>query len=44
MVGIIEIYVRLIIKRIKTIDDVPAKIKQEVRQSLFEKGYDELAT
>lgn len=39
-----KIYEALIIKGKKTIADVPEKIREEVRQLLFEDGYTELAT
>lgn len=39
-----KVYEALIIKGKKTIDDVPAKIREEVRQLLLEDGYNDLAT
>lgn len=38
-----KIYATLIIKGKKTINDVPAKIRDEVRQVLIDEGYPELA-
>lgn len=38
-----EVYANLIIKGKKTIDDVPDKLKDEVKEILTEKGYAELA-
>jgi hypothetical protein len=38
-----KIYMRLIIKRKKTIDQVPEKIREDVRQLLIDAGYPELA-
>lgn len=39
----VKIYANLIIKGIKTIDDVPARIKDEVKQELVKEGHPELA-
>lgn len=39
----VKIYANLIIKGIKTIDDVPTRIKDEVKQELFKEGHPELA-
>ena len=39
----VKIYANLIIKGIKTIDDVPTRIKDEVRQELVKEGHPELA-
>lgn len=39
----VKIYANLIIKGIKTIDDVPTKIKDEVKQELVKEGHPELA-
>lgn len=39
----VKIYANLIIKGIKTIDDVPTRIKDEVKQELVKKGHPELA-
>lgn len=39
----VKIYANLIIKGIKTIDDVPTRIKDEVRQELVKEGHHELA-
>jgi len=39
----VKIYANLIIKGIKTIDDVPTRIKDEVRQELIKEGHPELA-
>ncbi len=39
----VKIYATLIIKGIKTIDDVPTRIKDEVRQELIKEGHPELA-
>lgn len=39
-----KIYEALIIKGKKTINDVPEKIREAVRQLLLEDGYTELAT
>ena len=38
-----KIYATLIIKGKKTINDVPAKIRDDVRQVLIDEGYPELA-
>lgn len=38
-----KVYATLIIKGMKTIDDVPKNIREEVRQLLIEMGYSELA-
>lgn len=40
----IKVYETLIIKGKKSINDVPERIREEVRQALFEDGYTELAT
>ena len=37
------VYVDLIIKGKKTINEVPAKLQDEVKQILIERGYPELA-
>lgn len=37
------VYADLIIKGKKTIDEVPEKIRKEVRQILIDRGYPELA-
>lgn len=39
----VKIYANLIIKGIKTIDDVPIRIKDEVKQELVKEGHHELA-
>lgn len=39
----VNIYANLIIKGIKTIDDVPTRIKDEVMQELVKEGHPELA-
>lgn len=39
----VKIYANLIINGIKTIDDVPTRIKDEVRQELVKEGHPELA-
>lgn len=39
----VKIYANLIIKGIKTIDDVPTRIKDEVKQELVKEGHPELA-
>jgi hypothetical protein len=39
----VKIYANLIIKGIKTIDDVPIRIKDEVKQELVKEGHPELA-
>lgn len=39
----VKIYANLIIKGIKTIDDVPTRIKDEVKQELAKEGHPELA-
>lgn len=39
----VKIYANLIIKGIKTIDDVPTRIKDEVKQELIKEGHPELA-
>lgn len=39
----VKIYANLIIKGIKTIDDVQTRIKDEVRQELVKEGHPELA-
>lgn len=36
----VKIYVALIKKGIKTLDDVPAQIREEVRKALEDQGYD----
>lgn len=38
----VKIYANLIIKGIKTIDDVPTRIKDEVKQELKKNGYESL--
>lgn len=38
-----KVYASLIIKGMKTINDVPENIREEVRQLLIEMGYPELA-
>lgn len=38
----VKIYANLIIKGIKTIDDVPIRIKDEVKQELVKEGHPEL--
>lgn len=38
-----KIYATLIIKGKKTINDVPTKIRDDVRQVLIDEGYPELA-
>lgn len=38
-----NVYADLIIKGKKSIDEVPAQIKEEVRQILIDRGYPELA-
>lgn len=38
-----EVYANLIIKGIKTIDDVPKSIRSDVKQILIDLGYPELA-
>lgn len=38
-----EVYASLIVKGVKTIEEVPAKIKEGVRQVLIDWGYPELA-
>jgi hypothetical protein len=38
-----KIYATLIIKGRKTIDDVPEKLKEAVKEILVERGYPELA-
>lgn len=37
------VYADLIIKCVKTIDEVPAKIREDVKSVLIERGYPELA-
>jgi hypothetical protein len=37
------VYATLIIKGVKTIDDVPARIKDEVKQELVKEGHPDLA-
>lgn len=37
-----KIYANLIIKGQKTIDDVPQKIREEVKEILIQKGFEEL--
>lgn len=37
-----EVYASLIIKGVKTIDDVPKQIRDSVKQALIDKGYSEL--
>ncbi len=39
----VKIYANLIIKGIKTIDNVPIRIKDEVKQELVKEGHPELA-
>ncbi len=39
----VKIYANLIIKGIKTIDDVQTRIKDEVKQELVKEGHPELA-
>lgn len=39
----VKIYANLIIKGIKTIDNVPTIIKDEVKQELVKEGHPELA-
>ena len=39
----VKIYANLIIKGIKTIDNVPIRIKDEVKQELVKGGHPELA-
>lgn len=39
----VKIYANLIIKGLKSIKDVPTKIKDEVKQELIKNGYDSLA-
>lgn len=39
----VKIYANLIIKGIKTIDDVPTRIKDAVKQELVKEGHPELA-
>lgn len=39
----VKVYVNLIIKGIKTIDDVPSRIGEEVKQELIKEGHPELA-
>lgn len=39
----VKIYTNLIIKGIKTIDEVPKKIRNEVKQELIKEGHPELA-
>lgn len=39
----VKIYANLIIKGIKTIDDVQTRIKNEVKQELVKEGHPELA-
>ena len=39
----VKIYANLIIKGIKTIDDVPTRIKDEVKQELVKEGHPELS-
>ena len=39
----VKIYATLIIKGVKTIDDVPTRIKNEVKQELVKEGHPELA-
>lgn len=38
-----EVYANLIVKGIKTINDVPESIRNEVKQVLIDWGYPELA-
>lgn len=38
-----EVYASLIVKGIKTIDQVPASIRSDVKQVLIDWGYPELA-
>lgn len=38
-----EVYASLIVKGVKTIDQVPASIREDVRQVLIDWGYPELA-
>lgn len=38
----VELYVSLILKGKRTIDQVPAKIREEVRQILIEEGVESL--
>lgn len=39
----VKIYASLIIKEIKTLDDVPKKIRDDVKQELVKEGHPELA-
>lgn len=39
----VKIYASLIIKGIKTLDDVPKKIRDNVKQELVKEGHPELA-
>ncbi len=39
----VAVYAELIIKGLKTIDNVPVKIRSEVSQYLIDHGYPELA-
>ncbi len=39
----IQVYVSLIIKGLKTIKDVPSSIKESVQWALIEQGHDALA-
>ena len=39
-----KIYVSLILKGLKSYSDVPAAIKEQVKELLIEQGYEELAT
>lgn len=39
----VKIYASLIIKGIKTLDDVPKKIRDDVKQELVKEGHPELA-
>lgn len=36
----VQVYVDLIIKGKKTIDDVPERIREQVRKALEDQGYD----
>lgn len=38
-----KIYADLIIKGLKTIDDVPLRIREKVKQELIKRGRDDLA-
>lgn len=35
----VKVYANLIIKGLKTLDDVPARLREQVREYLIEQGY-----